>query len=78
MFFVKNYKLVDKTPYHSAGFGAMTGAAVSATSPASALAGMAVGAGVGLVGGGVKAYKDAKARRHPVTSDTQFQNHGEK
>jgi len=39
---------------------------------------MAVGAGVGLVGGGVKAYKDAKARRHPVTSDTQFQNHGEK
>ena len=69
---MKKYKLVDKTPYHTAGFGAMMGAAVSATSPASAIAGMALGAGVGLVGGGVVAAKDAKANRHSATSDTQF------
>lgn len=70
---MKKYKLVDKTPYHTAGFGAMMGAAVSATSPASAIAGMALGAGVGLVGGGAVTAKNLKERKaHDALNKTQF------
>jgi hypothetical protein len=60
---MKNYKLVDKTPYHAAGFGAMAGASTGAATVGGAIVGGLVGAGVGLMAGGVMAYKDAKRQR---------------
>jgi uncharacterized membrane protein len=63
---MKNYKLVDKTPYHAAGMGAIAGATMGAhdgATPGNALATAVIGAGVGLIGGGIAAYKDAKRQR---------------
>lgn len=57
---MKKYKLVDKTPLHSAGMGAIMGGSVVGPTPLHAAAGMVVGAGIGAVAGGIAAMKDRK------------------
>jgi hypothetical protein len=72
---MKNYKLVDKTPYQAAGLGAIAGASMGASTVGGALIGGAVGAGVGLVAGGVMALKDrriAKEENPGLRNTTQF------
>ena len=75
---MKKYKLVDKTPYQAAGFGAVAGASVGATSISGMLGGIAVGAGVGLVTGGIMALKDAKRQRTAHFQDAAAQARHEK
>ena len=60
---MKNYKLVDKTPYQAAGLGAIAGASMGAATVGGALIGGAIGAGVGMMTGGMMAYRESKRQR---------------
>jgi hypothetical protein len=57
------YKLVDKTPYHAAGLGALAGASMGASSVGGAVIGAVIGGGVGLMYGGTVAAKDAANKK---------------
>lgn len=73
---MKKYKLVDKTPYQAAGFGMVAGASMGAGdagSPAHMVISGMLGAGVGLIGGGIAAYKDAKRQRTAHFQDAAAQ-----
>ena len=60
---MKKYKVVNPLPMHSAGMGFVAGAAMGATSPASSLILGGIGAGIGAIGGGIAARRDAAKGR---------------
>ena len=69
---MKNYKMTNPLPMHSAGMGMIAGAATTAVTPGSAIVGGLVGGAIGAVAGGVMKMRDEKAARHGALNEKQF------